>query len=277
MDDGSFQAVVYQNPVHYLDNGVWKDIDNTLVDEGSDVTNKDNDFKIKFAKKSNDSKLVTIQEDKYEIAWGIARDKKVAEDAVNKMNAVDNVVENGKIAVGISDEEKKKAVPNTSSTVDYENIYNNVDLQYKLESDTVKENIIINKKIDSPVFEFALQLKNVVPKLNDDKTITFYDEKDSSKSIYKIDAPYMYDAKNHTSNKINVKLLKNNNQYVIQVIPDSSWLNDENTCYPVVLDLSVSTSITASNFTTCVLDTGLNQVILQNGIQMGVKPVFVKM
>ncbi|WP_010075581.1 hypothetical protein [Clostridium cellulovorans] len=222
MDDGSFQAVVYQNPVHYLDNGVWKDIDNTLVDEGSDVTNKDNDFKIKFAKKSNDSKLVTIQEDKYEIAWGIARDKKVAEDAVNKMNAVDNVVENGKIAVGISDEEKKKAVPNTSSTVDYENIYNNVDLQYKLESDTVKENIIINKKIDSPVFEFALQLKNVVPKLNDDKTITFYDEKDSSKSIYKIDAPYMYDAKNHTSNKINVKLLKNNNQYVIQVIPDSS-------------------------------------------------------
>jgi len=31
MDDMSYEAVVYSGPVHYLDNGQWKDIDNSLT------------------------------------------------------------------------------------------------------------------------------------------------------------------------------------------------------------------------------------------------------
>ena len=30
LSDGTSRAVVYEGPVHYLDNGAWRDIDNTL-------------------------------------------------------------------------------------------------------------------------------------------------------------------------------------------------------------------------------------------------------
>ena len=53
------KIVVYSEPVHYKDNGKWKDIDNSLEqeeakDEGdfSRYVNKDNGFEVKIADNS---------------------------------------------------------------------------------------------------------------------------------------------------------------------------------------------------------------------------------
>ena len=43
MDDMSYEAAVYPEPVHYLENGQWKDIDNSLAEAKDDnkvLTNK---------------------------------------------------------------------------------------------------------------------------------------------------------------------------------------------------------------------------------------------
>ena len=77
MSDHTYKAVRYSSPVHYEQDGEWVDINNTLADEeaqdSDDVNgfvNKSNGFKIKFAKKSNGKKLVSIKKDKYGLSWG---------------------------------------------------------------------------------------------------------------------------------------------------------------------------------------------------------------
>lgn len=64
-DDGTIEAVVYPQAVHYMEDGKWKDIDNTLHEEkeGNEnvLVNGQNDFKVKFGKSSNSNKLVTIK------------------------------------------------------------------------------------------------------------------------------------------------------------------------------------------------------------------------
>jgi hypothetical protein len=76
-EDMSYTAAVYPTAVHYLENGKLVDIDNRLT-EGVDETsvpvleNKKNAYKVKIAKNSNASKLVSIKKDQYEISWNLA-------------------------------------------------------------------------------------------------------------------------------------------------------------------------------------------------------------
>lgn len=70
-DDLTFEAAIYNEAVHYYSEGKWKDVDNSMTDgkdeAGNDVLeNKDNDIKVKIAKKANSKKLVTIKKDKYQ-------------------------------------------------------------------------------------------------------------------------------------------------------------------------------------------------------------------
>lgn len=70
MSDGTIKAAVYKDPVLYQDSaGKWQEIDNTLEtsdDENDEISNfngyatKSNKFRVKFAKNSNQKKLVSI-------------------------------------------------------------------------------------------------------------------------------------------------------------------------------------------------------------------------
>lgn len=56
--DNTFVAAVYPDPVHYQENGEWREIDNRLVDAGEEDNtpfwgNQANQLNVKFAKKSN--------------------------------------------------------------------------------------------------------------------------------------------------------------------------------------------------------------------------------
>jgi len=79
-DDKSFEAVVYASPVHFMKDGKWEQIDNTLVDavdENKDnvLENKSNDFKVKIASKSDAKNLIRIQKEHYELSWGLEQEK----------------------------------------------------------------------------------------------------------------------------------------------------------------------------------------------------------
>lgn len=70
MSDGTIKAAVYKDPVLYQDSaGKWQEIDNTLEtsdNENDEISNfngyatKSNKFRVKFAKNSNQKKLVSI-------------------------------------------------------------------------------------------------------------------------------------------------------------------------------------------------------------------------
>ena len=68
--DHSFTAAVYGQPVHYMENGEWREIDNT-VELGADgrYENKKNDFKVSFAGDASDEKLITVAKDGHSLSW----------------------------------------------------------------------------------------------------------------------------------------------------------------------------------------------------------------
>ncbi len=83
MSDHSIMAVTYSQPVHYEENGELVDIDNTLSledatdsDDVDGYSNESNDIKVKFAKKADSKKLITIKKDKYSLSWGYESDNK---------------------------------------------------------------------------------------------------------------------------------------------------------------------------------------------------------
>ena len=49
--EGTYREEVYQEPIHYQDNGKWKNIDKTLVDQGDEIENGDNQFQFQLKKK----------------------------------------------------------------------------------------------------------------------------------------------------------------------------------------------------------------------------------
>lgn len=68
LSDHSVQAVIYAQPVHYLENGEWKDIDNSLQYEGkafedaAGYTNAANDFQVRFAEQTLQNEFISVQQ-----------------------------------------------------------------------------------------------------------------------------------------------------------------------------------------------------------------------
>ena len=69
--DGTYEIAVYNDVIHYQENGEWKQIDNSLNDLGEELENKANHFKVKFPKKLDDNKQIKLTLDSYSIDWNM--------------------------------------------------------------------------------------------------------------------------------------------------------------------------------------------------------------
>ena len=192
MNDGSMMAVSYSQDVHYEENGEWIDIDNTLSEEDAKdsddydgYSNKSNSFNVKFAKKADKKKLVTVTQDKYSLSWGYN-----AKDSKNK-SVKSKLKEKIKLE---SDSPYEELVEKTGSDrVVYENVDKNISLEYSLIGNSLKENIIVNEKADEYSFSFTIKTKNVYLEMNEESGITVFAE-DTKEEVFSIPAPFMYDA-----------------------------------------------------------------------------------
>ena len=63
--DGTISAYLYNNDIHYLKNGEYEEIDNTIIDGGLYYLNKSNAFKAYFRKDSRSKILVDIDKENY--------------------------------------------------------------------------------------------------------------------------------------------------------------------------------------------------------------------
>ncbi|WP_238882331.1 DNRLRE domain-containing protein [Clostridium sp. YIM B02551] len=291
MDDGTYQAVMYNEPVHYLKDGKWEDIDNTLVDASEDTdvndmpmqtedfingakeqVNKDsvytededgdyakdeegnnskyyqnteNEISVKIAKNVNDKKLVSIKKDNYEVSWNIkAPNKSKGEEKEKDIDSeIDEFTKNDKSKDKETKKEniKKIIADKNDSQVDFNEISEGVDLQYLLKGKTLKENIVINKAIDSNVFSFNLSLKNLIPEIKDN-TVRFLDKK-TKQEVFNIVPPVMYDANGETSSDVKIDVKENKKGYTLTLTPNKEWINDSKRSYPIVVDPNVTSTL----------------------------------
>lgn len=76
---------------------------------------------------------------------------------------------------------------------------------------------------------------------------------------YSIPAPFMYDANQESTDKVELKLdVKSDTEAILTYTPDATWLNDENRVYPVIIDPPVVTDKSDVNK---IIDTSIMKII----------------
>ena len=77
--DGAQEAVIYSDPIHYLNGEVWETINNTLelvmLEDGTEVyRNKANDFVVSFSPAFNADNLITVESKGHILSWRFTED-----------------------------------------------------------------------------------------------------------------------------------------------------------------------------------------------------------
>ena len=225
--DGTYQAVAYGQPVHRKNaDGVWVDIDNSLSVEGEEIAT--NNARVKFAKKiTGNGNIFTLHEGNHKVTFGLrGANKKIEGNYVNTATDFDE-------SVGTL--QRLTTLDKLSARVIYEDILSGVDIEYILEANDIKENIIIKDMTDTYSYTFEVKLNGLEAKL-DNNSVAIYDVS-TGKEFYRIPAPFMYDAMGEMSTDVHYDLTETDNgKYELQVVADEQWINANDRVFPVVID-----------------------------------------
>lgn len=212
--DGTIEAIIYQDEVHFFKNGKYEEIDNTLVKMGKRFCNRSNSFHVEFSERGDDQ-LLKIEKDKQFLKiWLEGTKNNISDKYIYSMfDMIDD---------------KKHVV----DEINYYNMFDNIDLNYQVLPNKVKENIIIND-VSSIKDQFIFNYDtNLGLKIKNDRSITVTKD---NKFYFKIEAPYMID--NNGVYKDNIYYELKDNQIILNL--DRKWL--ENCSYPVIIDPTITT------------------------------------
>ena len=242
LSDGHKQVVYYSNDVRFEDdNGKLVDYDSSLVSvqqaksvEGADLEgyayeNKQGDMKHYIPKEMDENTPLRLENGEYslEVSPMFVTSKDTKEVAVQKEKVTD--------IYGKTKEKKVAAV--------YEATDKTLKLEYVPFDMGVKENIILNEKPDTNVWQFSFTLGGglIAKKDAGAEGISFY-TKEEQELVGGIQVPYMNDAtgKNY-SEAITYDLetvSEEEGRYILTMTVDTDYLNSEKTVYPVTIDPS---------------------------------------
>ena len=191
-----------------------------------------------------------MQQGKYKLSWNYLNTNLSTQKInIEKKRKCDSLIE--------------ESIINSSQTVKYENISKGTDLEYIFSGSGLKENIIVKDKQNDYTYSFELKANNLILKLIDNE-IEAYDKK-TNEVIFKIPAPYMYDAKGLSSDSVSYALEDKGNKYVYTISADSEWINASEREFPVVIDPQVSTKQRRQSITSAYVVSG--QPNVNHGIE----------
>jgi hypothetical protein len=234
--DGTYEMAFYNEAVHYLDGGTWKDINNSLIfDSASDsYHNQANKFRIKFPNSIDDNRQIQLSMYDYSIDWKMLNIEKASID-------VDDIEKNASSI---------KELTCVHQSVIYKNVQVDTDLQYVLTGTTVKENIILKAYTSKASFDFEYKTKGLSIEKDSGGNLVFMD--DEGKIEFSFGSLYMIDSMGNSSSNIKINMIPTGNKtYIITITPDDSWL--KTATFPVTIDPTlVSTSTNMSINTTYI-------------------------
>ncbi|MCD4827675.1 MAG: hypothetical protein K8Q99_07850 [Acholeplasmataceae bacterium] len=218
--DGTYEVAMYNDIIHYQEDGKWKQINNSLNDTGSELENKDNKFKVKFPKKIDDNKSIKLTLDKYSIDWNIL-DINQSTVSYDESKTETNDI---------------KELININQSVLYSQALQDVDIEYILTGSKIKENIILNNYIEDFRLTFEYKLKDLSLIQDENGSILFLNQ--DEEVVFSFDELYMIDDELNTSFDVLYELNHIGNKvYQITIIPNDEWLQIAS--YPVKIDPSL--------------------------------------
>ncbi|RHR85914.1 LysM peptidoglycan-binding domain-containing protein [Coprobacillus sp. AF15-30] len=120
----------------------------------------------------------------------------------------------------------------------YSEVEKNLDLEYRINSNTVSQNIYINGELDKDTYSFEVYKDDYNVSKNDAGSIVFKKDK---KEVFVLNAPYLVDKDGNRNQEVgyDYKELDNGNIKVTLSLT-TSWLSEEDRVYPVVARSNVA-------------------------------------
>lgn len=216
--DGTITAFIDTVPLHYKSDGEWLEIDNTLVlDDSGNYVNKSNSMDVALSSSASvsvlnavdDEPLASIDYNGYSISWDFVNDQPETAinasigDVLSPISYAEIAEKDGinQIDLGSNKLNKKasESVSKLTSSVSYDSLYENVDVDIDVMSSSVKETIILNNRDNVPEqFSYYIKAEGLTAELYEDNSVHFANE--YGEDIFNIPAPYMFDSSENPEN-----------------------------------------------------------------------------
>ena len=164
-EDGTYTAAVYSEPVHYQEDGEWRDIDNTLeLKSGEDgkayYTNRENAFEVRMPQNADGETPVQVEANGYSLSWTLEEQKasqasvsvpvKAAKAQARQLEAM---TEDERIRVR---NEEMTVLESMHTAVTYEEAVGSVDIRYDLKGTQLKESLILSGVPEQESYSYIL-------------------------------------------------------------------------------------------------------------------------
>ena len=224
-NDGTSRAVITSTPTHYFDKQTqsYRRIDNRLLDGGEMLETSENDVKVQLAKSAVQAKTMRLEKDGISVEW-VYQPKTVTTRAAVSA------------CVGSMNTSAVKA--SSDNSIRYEDIDENVDLEYSLLGSNVKENIVVKARGQQYRFDFRLKTNAFLRLSEDSRSIELCASGEAdAPATFTIPSPFMYDARGERSDEVCYEVeSQNDGEYRFTVVADAEWINSEEVVLPVTID-----------------------------------------
>jgi len=216
---GKMMAEFFDRPVHYYDaeEKEYKEVDARFYDNGNMLETRSNSFKSRFHKNAKDGKIFEMEKDLCKVG----------------LKSLDASKREGcELQVCECDEGDCNC-----STVIVKNVAANTDVEYTVDSERIKENIIVKERAEKYEYDFDLSLDNLIVDVSaDGKSLELTNKSNGILEFY-IPAPVMFDAAGEQSEDVYYEVEQDSLDGIkIKVIADSKWINVAGRVFPVRID-----------------------------------------
>ncbi|MBS4769970.1 DNRLRE domain-containing protein [Carnobacteriaceae bacterium zg-ZUI240] len=156
---------------------------------------------------------------------------------VDKHTPIDIIHKDNKISLYPLDKTYDKATV-LENAILYNNIDDKTDVQYTVQSNGVKEEIVLAEWTGKHTFTYGLDAKKYDVTLQNNHILV--KEKGKSTILFVVNAPLMVDDAGKTSTSITLDLKRMDDVYEIHLTADKEWLADKKRQYPVRIDPTVT-------------------------------------
>ncbi len=241
--DGTYSAYINTVPIHYLDGDEWVEIDNSLITDGKgNYTNSSSALHITLPSVLSDT------DDGIHLAYkGYALD--VSPDSEDKDSAaiITQPEQNGS---DYSQLPKAAAdvFSRTVSSVKYDSVYGNNDLNIEIRPDSVIESVDFEKSEDVPeMLSFKIASEELVPEENDNNGIDIVNG--SGEKVFEIPPIMIVDSSyDPTAIPVPFEITTEEDGYLVSLSPSDAIENNNDINYPLIMSMSFYTQINVQTF-----------------------------
>jgi len=217
-NDGTTRQFISCVPKNYFDKktNTHKRIETCLcANSDGDLECRKNIFETKFYVSAKNEKIYSMKKDNCEVVLMTENLKKIG----------------GTIKEQLSDEKDNKVV--------LKGVREGVDIEYEVEANQIKENIIIKERQKNYIFDFCINLCNLDIFVAEDYKSLELKSKENGNTVFKIPSPVMYDANGECSDEVSYEISQNDETLSIKVVADPEYFNAPERAFPVIIDPQV--------------------------------------